>query len=83
MHLVRKTMKGFKCQLSSKELPGKVAILDHLKISHPDLAKFFPKLQRSIKQDKPMIKSQIVNVIQKILEQNCENVKFGIPEILI
>jgi len=38
---VQKLLKGFKCQICSKELPGKVAMLDHLKSSHPNLAKFF------------------------------------------
>ena len=38
---VQKILKGFKCQICSKELTGKVAMLDHLKSSHPNLAKFF------------------------------------------
>ena len=38
---VKKAPIGFKCQLCAKELPGKVVMLDHLKSSHPNLAKFF------------------------------------------
>ena len=33
---VQKILQGFKCQICSKELPGKVAMLDHLISSHPD-----------------------------------------------
>ena len=46
---VQKILKGFKCQICSKELPGKVAMLDHLISNHPDLAKFFqsPKINET------------------------------------
>ena len=46
---VRKTTKGYKCHICSKELSGKVAMLHHLKSSHPNVAKFFqpPKINKT------------------------------------
>ena len=55
----------------SKELPGKVAMLDHLKSSHPNLAKVFqpPNINdtRQTNDDSdevsdPSMKPQVINV---------------------
>ena len=68
---VEKILKGFKCQVCSKELPGKVAMLDHLKSSHPNLAKVFqpPNINdtRQTNDDSdevsdPSMKPQVINV---------------------